>query len=212
MRSYGQYCGLAKALDLVGDRWTLLIVRELLALGPSRYSDLQHGLPGIATNLLATRLHDMEEVGLVERRSSSPPVPAALFALTERGRALEPALLQLGKWAAPLLGPYTDDQLLRSHWLSLPAKLRLRDHQPKHAPVMIEVRLADEPPMLVHVHAGRVDVRPGSVDQPDALIAGEPNGVLGLLFGRVGLAAARRQGVRFEGDYGAVTRVRPRAA
>src|SRR5690242_12900964 len=82
MRTYRQYCGLARALDLVGDRWTLLIVRELLILGPSRYTDLRNGLPGIATNLLVDRLRELEEAGLVEREQAAPPVATALFRLT----------------------------------------------------------------------------------------------------------------------------------
>src|SRR5471032_2293839 len=112
MRSYSQYCGLARALDVVGDRWTLLIVRELLLLGPARYTDLQHGLPGIATNLLVTRLRDMEDAGLVEREDAAPPSVAKLFRLTPRGEQLEPALMALGSWGGPLMGEPTDDDIV----------------------------------------------------------------------------------------------------
>ena len=79
MRSYGQYCSVAKALDVVGDRWTLLIVRELLLQGPCRYTDLRNGLPGIATNLLADRLSELESAGLVRREEAAPPVATTLF-------------------------------------------------------------------------------------------------------------------------------------
>src|SRR5207245_1774744 len=82
MRSYGQFCGLAKSLDVIGDRWTLLIVRELLIRGPSRYTDLQYGLPGIATNLLAERLRDLEAEGIVTKEVAPPPVATTLFRLT----------------------------------------------------------------------------------------------------------------------------------
>src|ERR1051325_5720688 len=99
MKSYRQYCGLAKALDSVGDRWTLLIVRELLIRGNARYSELQQGLPGIATNLLADRLRQLERGGLVERAESP-----AVFRLTARGHALEDVIAALGRWAAPLMG------------------------------------------------------------------------------------------------------------
>src|SRR5690349_25102414 len=85
MRSYGQYCSVAKALDVVGDRWTLLIVRELLLQGPCRYTDLRNGLPGIATNLLADRLNELEGAGLVRREEAAPPVATTLFRLTEAG-------------------------------------------------------------------------------------------------------------------------------
>src|SRR6059058_2489208 len=104
MKSYGQYCGLAKALDLVGDRWSLLIVRELLLRDACRYTDLREGLPGIATNLLADRLRDLESAGVVEREEAPPPVATTLFRLTERGRELLPALHALGHWGGPMLG------------------------------------------------------------------------------------------------------------
>ena len=85
MRSYGQFCGLAKALDVIGDRWTLLIVRELLIRGACRYTDLRNGLPGIATNLLAERLRELEEAGVIEREEAPPPIATTLFRLTPRG-------------------------------------------------------------------------------------------------------------------------------
>src|SRR5436190_22444590 len=100
MRSYGQYCAVAKALDVVGDRWTLLIVRELMIGGPSRYTDLQNGLPGIATNLLADRLRDLEKAGIVLRETAPPPVATSVFSLTARGQALWPVLAELGRWGA----------------------------------------------------------------------------------------------------------------
>src|ERR671926_437910 len=104
MRSYGQYCALAKALDVIGDRWSLLIVRELLLRERCRYTDLREGLPGIATNLLADRLRELERAGNVEREDAPPPVATTLFRLTDRGRALRPALRALGRWGAPMLG------------------------------------------------------------------------------------------------------------
>ncbi len=85
MRSYGQYCSIARALDVVGDRWTLLIVRELLLQGPCRFTDLKNGLPGIATNLLSTRLKELEEAGLISREDAPPPVATVLYTLTENG-------------------------------------------------------------------------------------------------------------------------------
>jgi DNA-binding HxlR family transcriptional regulator len=96
-RAYGQYCGLAKALDVVGERWTLLVVRNLL-LGPLRYSDLLHGLPGITTNLLAKRLREMEEAGLIERVRGSAAGDTHTYRLTSLGAGLEPAVHALGSW------------------------------------------------------------------------------------------------------------------
>ena len=84
MRSYRQYCAVAKALDVIGDRWNLLIVRELLLRGACRYTDLLHGLPGIATNLLADRLRELEQAGIVYREDAPPPIATTLFRLTPR--------------------------------------------------------------------------------------------------------------------------------
>src|SRR5438105_15117334 len=103
MRSYGQYCALARALDVIGDRWALLIVRELLLRGPSRYTDLRDGLPGIATNLLADRLRALEDADIVKREAAPPPVATTLFRLTDRGERLKPAIMELGRWGAPLM-------------------------------------------------------------------------------------------------------------
>ena len=132
MRTYRQYCSIAKALDIVGDRWTLLIVREMLVRGPARYTDIREGVPGIATNLLADRLRELIREGLVSRRDAPPPVAATVFELTERGRELEPVLLALGRWGAPYMsdGPSEDDQF-RSRWLAWPAAMFLTDGEPE---------------------------------------------------------------------------------
>ncbi|MFC6929044.1 winged helix-turn-helix transcriptional regulator [Actinomadura yumaensis] len=101
MRSYNQYCSMARALDVVGDRWALLIVRELLAQGPCRFSDLRRGLPGIASNLLAERLREMQSAGLITRHEEPPPVAATLISLTERGQDLRGVVRELTRWGAP---------------------------------------------------------------------------------------------------------------
>src|SRR5947209_16257254 len=130
MRSYQQFCGLAKSLDVIGDRWTLLVVRELLIRGPSRYSDLSAGLPGIPTNLLADRLRSLEVAGLLRREVPTGRAASPEYALTPRGEALETVIAALGRWAAPLLqAPATDDVFL-PHWLVLPARLYLIDRAP----------------------------------------------------------------------------------
>ena len=100
MKSYNHYCAVAKALDAVGDRWTLLIIRELVSQGPCRYTDLMSGLPGIATNLLADRLASLEEAGIVWREAVPPPVAATLYHLTDAGADLKPVLDALGIWGA----------------------------------------------------------------------------------------------------------------
>lgn len=207
MRSYHQFCGLAKALDLVGDRWTLLIVRELLLQGPARYSDLQRGLPGIATNLLGTRLRELIARGIVERRESAPPVATPLFALTAWGEELRPIVLALGRWAGrTLISPAPRDRV-RSHWLALPLEHLLVDRTPQRAPVHIELRTGERPVTLEV--AGEVRVHTRRSERPDAVLIAPPHVIIALLAGRITLAAARARGLRLEGDASALKRVRP---
>jgi DNA-binding HxlR family transcriptional regulator len=125
-RSYGQYCGLARALDVVGDRWNLLIVRQLL-VAPARYGELLDGLPGMATNLLSTRLRDLESAGVVERRPA-PDANAIIYALTEWGARLREPIEGLIRWSEPLMvpGPGEDEFQLEWLMLALPALLRPR--------------------------------------------------------------------------------------
>ena len=118
-RSYDQYCAAARALDAVGDRWTLLIVRELLA-GPRRYTDLHADLPGVSTDMLAGRLKDMEGAELVTRRRLPPPGPAYVYELTARGRTLLPVLQALATWGATALEEPRPTDAVRAHWFAIP--------------------------------------------------------------------------------------------
>jgi DNA-binding HxlR family transcriptional regulator/putative sterol carrier protein len=102
-RSYNQYCAVARGLDVIGERWTLLIIRDLL-VGPKRYKDLLDGLPGIGTNLLAARLRELEKKGIVRRTVLPPPAASTVYELTETGQALEPAIGAIGRWGARFLG------------------------------------------------------------------------------------------------------------
>src|ERR1700736_2037552 len=99
MRSYGDPCGLARALDLVGERWSLLVVRELL-FGPKRFTDLRAGVPGASPNVLAQRLRELEQAGVVRHRKLAPPAGVAVYELTERGHALESAIIHLARWGS----------------------------------------------------------------------------------------------------------------
>ncbi len=213
MRSYGQYCAIARALDVVGDRWTMLIIRELLVRGECRYTDLRDGLPGIATNLLADRLRALEAAGVVTRRQAAPPVAAVLLTLTERGRALQPVIDGLGRWGIPLMveGPAPGDEF-RGRWLAWPAELFLSDHRPEEAAVAIVLRTsAGEAPMVIETVDGAVHAREGECDEPDAILTGTPHTILGVLSGQVTLAEARDRGLGFEGDADALARVQPHA-
>ncbi len=208
MRSYRQYCALAKALDVVGDRWTLLIVRELLLRGPCRYTDLQSGLPGIATNLLADRLRELEQAGVVRREAAPPPIATTLFQLTSRGEALDAVVEQLGRWGAPLLAKPRRNDAFRSHWLALPVRHCLRDHRPDQPPITIEVRTGAEP-MTIETVNGAVRTRPGAARTPDAVLTGAPPLVVGVLTGRLGLEEARAAGLQYAGDPETLRRVQP---
>ena len=208
MRSYGQYCALAKALDVVGDRWTLLIVRELAVNGPSRYTDLRRGLPGIATNMLADRLREMEDNGIVHREEAPPPVATTLFELTERGHELMPVLMALGRWGVPLMGERGDDEW-RGYWLKYPLEELFADAAPDQPPVILELRTGDGA-VTVKTADGAVRVDPGSAPAPDAVVSGDPEDVIELLKGTIDVRAARRRGVEIEGDARAIARVRPR--
>jgi DNA-binding HxlR family transcriptional regulator len=210
MRSYGQYCALAKALDAIGDRWTLLIVRELLIRGGCRYTDLREGLPGIATNLLVDRLRELEQAGVVRREEAPPPVATTLFHLTPRGEELEPVLYQLGRWGAPLLQNASRKDSFRAHWLVLPARHWLKDHAPERPLIQIEVRAGGEP-MAVETVNGVVQTRVGSIDHPDAVISGTPQLVAGLLAGKMDLKKARAAGLKYEGDPKTLRRLQPLA-
>ena len=115
MKRFDQYCPVAHALSLVGERWSLLVVRELLH-GPKRYTDLAHGLPGIGTNILAARLRDLEECGVVQKRKLPPPTPVTVYELTEYGKGLNEAIYALGRWGARTLGPPKDGDELYPEW------------------------------------------------------------------------------------------------
>ncbi len=209
MRSYGQYCSVAKALDVIGDRWTLLIVRELLVQGPSRYTDLRNGLPGIATNLLAERLRELEQAGIVVREDAPPPVATALFSVTSRGVQLKPVIDELGRWGMPLMAETTPEEEYRSYWLSMPVEQFLVAGS--GAPTTIEVR-AGEQPMLIEARDGAVRTRPGTSEQPDAVLSGPPQLVLGLITGALEREDAVSRGLRFDGAPEALERLRARSS
>lgn len=206
VRSYQHYCAVARALDVVGDRWVLLIVRELMTMGPLRYTDLMKGLPGIATNLLADRLKEMEQAGIVRSWAAPPPVATTLFELTERGFGLRPVLEDLGRWGSQLIGVPPPDYAFRSHWLTFPLDAYLVDSTPKEPPIKIEVRTGDEP-MVVETIDGKVRTRRGSAESPDAVLEGRPGLILGLLSGRLDMAEAKKRGLEFHGSHKALRRV-----
>src|SRR5690348_11617273 len=148
MRSYGQYCSIARALDLVGDRWTLLIVRELLLRGACRFTDLKTGLPGIATNLLSTRLKELEDAGLFSREDAPPPIATALYTLTEEGLALEPVLKALGLWGLRFMDVERPGDAFQARWLAYAPAWFTTDADPDAPPAVIQLLSSDQEAVL----------------------------------------------------------------
>lgn len=186
-KRYDQYCPVAHALGLVGERWALLVVLELMS-GPKRYTDLAGNLPGIGTNILADRLRDLEAGGIVTRRKLPPPAASRVYELTEYGRALRPAIRELGLWGARSLGPPTDDDDLFPGWLENALDTVLAPNAP---PGRFEFHVGEEVASLVDGEA-----QPGPVEQPDVVVVGDPEGVYYMFVDR------RLDLVTVEGDRG----------
>ncbi|MFC4556265.1 winged helix-turn-helix transcriptional regulator [Georgenia faecalis] len=211
MKSYGQLCAVARALDVVGDRWTLLIVRELLTRGEARFTELQRGLPGVAPNLLAQRLRALQEQGVLEQVPSSSAAAGGAYRLTDRGRSLEGVVRELMKWGAPTVPAAPRDAAFQMHWLSLPARYLLRDNRPDDDDVVL--RFGDlHDGFDVTAVRGFVQVRPCAADAALAARVDGPGPLLvGLIQGAVPLARALEAGLTVEGDEAALQRVLPAA-
>lgn len=176
---------MAHALDMVGDRWELLIVRELLP-GPKRYTDLVEGLPGIGTNILAARLRDLESCGVVAKKTLPPPAASRVYELTDYGRELRSVLRELALWGARSLGPPTPDDEFFPGWLVNPIDTMLAPLAPAGR---FEFRVGDEVASLVDGVA-----RSGPVDDPDVVVTGDPEALYHLFVDR------RLDIVEIEGD------------
>jgi DNA-binding HxlR family transcriptional regulator len=199
VRSYGHYCSCARGLDVIGDRWVLLIVRELL-VGPRRYGELLHGLPGMATNLLSERLRDLEEAGVIERGDGNT------YALTTWGEGLREVVYALARWANPLMKRPLGDGEFRSQWLAHPIHVLYEGVDRRRPRLTIEVDTSDEP-MTIESANGRVRVVPGRPVSPDIVLTGPPDGIIGLLAGIKDRASTRKVAVK--GDVRTLARLRP---
>jgi DNA-binding HxlR family transcriptional regulator len=174
-KRYEMYCPVAHALGLVGERWSLLVVLELMQ-GPKRYTDLADALPGIGTNILADRLRDLEAGGIVSRRKLPPPAASRVYELTEYGQALRPAIRELALWGARSLGPPTDEDELFPGWLANALDTVVAPIAPRGR---FEFRVGDEVASLVDG-----EPLPGSIEQPDVVVEGDPQGVYHLFIDR----------------------------
>lgn len=197
-RSYQDSCGIARALDAVGDRWTLLIVRELL-LGPKRYTDLHAGLGRIGPDVLAQRLRDMEHAGLVRRGTAPGPGRARIYELTDRGQGLAPVLHALGRFGSTLpMPPDAADLSVDAAMIALQTTF-----QPDRAhdfTASYELHLADEP-FAISVASGSLDIRRGLAVSPDACLRTTTAVLAGLVWhGRSLSAAVAGGGAEVDGD------------
>jgi DNA-binding HxlR family transcriptional regulator len=203
-RSYNQYCGVAHALDLVGDRWALLVVRDLL-LGPKRYTDLARTLPGIGTNILSARLRRLEDAGVIRRRTLPPPAASTVYELTEYGRELDGIVLALGRWGARSMGGRQPEQAIHPEWLvnalrafSAPGE----DATPEEFGLEL-----DGAAFHVRVADGALEGANGPPADPILVLTTNTETLLELVLGIVEPEAAEHDGrLRLDGDRAALRR------
>jgi DNA-binding HxlR family transcriptional regulator len=204
VKSYGQWCSLATALDVVGERWSLLIVRELFD-SPKRYTDLRDGIPGIATDVLASRLRDLEDNGIVAKRELPPPAASKVYELTPLGVGLGPTMTELMKWGSQLLGPKTPDLEFRPHWLVLGLKGMLRPNRAADVRLDLDFDIGSDEVIRVHVEDGRLSHVVDPATPPDVVVHGDLTVLTAIADGTVRIPDAAADG-RFamEGDADAI--------
>lgn len=191
-RTYRQYCGLARSLDLLGERWTLLLVRNLL-LGPQRFKDLIDGLPGIGTNLLAARLQELEQGGVISRRRLPAPAGSVVYELTARGRELEPAVLSLARWGAKLLGRPRRGESFDPGWLLLSLRALFRPEAARGIRETYELRVGGDV-FAVRVDGGAVAVTRGAAQAPDLVATCDARTLLEIASRNLSMSAATKSG------------------
>jgi hypothetical protein len=165
------------------------------------------GLPGIATNLLAERLRDLEQAEIVYREDAPPPIATTLYRLTPRGDALRATMLELIRWGAELMEDPGDDDVFRSHWLAAPVRLYLEDQAPDQPEVAIELRAGNQEPFTIQADGGHIITRRGSAEHPDLTLDGSRRLILGVLTGRLQADEAEALGLRLQGDVTTLRRV-----
>jgi DNA-binding HxlR family transcriptional regulator len=175
VKHYGQYCPVAHSLEVVGERWSLLIVRDLMG-GPKRYTDLACGLPGIGTNILASRLKDLEAAGVLRKYRLPPPAASQVYELTEYGRELKTVLFEMARWGARSLGPPKQEDL-HPGWLE--GALRMIGYAAPQCSGRFTFRVGHEEASLLNG-----DAQPGALDDPDAIIDTDAEGFYYLFVDR----------------------------
>jgi DNA-binding HxlR family transcriptional regulator len=204
-RRYGQYCPVAKSLDLLGERWTLLIVRNLM-MGPQRYTDLREGLPGLATDLLTARLRTLEEAGYVARRLLPRPAAVTVYELTPAGQRIALVVLELGRIGLARLGPPADDDLVTSDALVLSLRPSFRRDVAGDAEESYQLELDGES-YVVNVHPGWAETGRGTAAAPRLTLTTTARTFAALISGAIDLKAALAAGeVRIDGPKRALDR------
>ena len=195
-KAYGQYCPVAHALELVGERWALLVVRELLS-GPKRYTDLAEGLPGIGTNILAGRLRDLEDAGVIQKRRLPPPAAVSVYELTPYGEELREPLYALGRWGARSLGPPTATDKLATGWLVNAVRATCRGCVTDK---VYELR-ADGESVTARFENDELVVEPFAAEDADTVIETDPATLFCIASGQVAIREAlKSKAVKVSGD------------
>jgi DNA-binding HxlR family transcriptional regulator len=192
MKRYDQYCPVCHALGLVGERWALLVVRELLK-GPKRYTDLLDGMPGIGTNVLAARLRELEESGVVRKRKLPPPAASTVYELTEYGRELEEPLYALARWGARSMSPPASDEEFYPDW-GLNAFAALFDPAAARGLTGTHVVRVDDDAYSVQLDDGKVHVETGASDEAELDFTTDRETFFGLASGELAPRAALAEG------------------
>ena len=206
MRTYGDGCAIAHGLDLVGERWALLVVRELL-LGPKRHADLRRGLPNASPNVLSERLRELERAGVIRRRKLPPPAASRVYELTDWGRELEQIVISLGRWAARSPSRPSDAPIVSADSIIL-ALRGLFDPGAAHGlRARYELRLGEDR-FRIEVAGDAMEVARGDASQADATIDTDPGTLDAVLWKGRPLTDAQRSGtMTIEGDKTAVERL-----
>jgi DNA-binding HxlR family transcriptional regulator/putative sterol carrier protein len=171
-RVYGQFCGFARALDIVGERWAFMVVRDLL-IGPKRFSDLLRGLPGIPTNVLTARLKELEEAGLVQRKVLPRPAGSVVYELTERGLGLQETVTALGRWGAKLLDQPRPNEIITNDSIAMALRTTFRPERASKMDAVYELHMG-EVVVNARVKGDEIAVHVGAAEKPDVVIEAGP--------------------------------------
>ena len=188
-----QYCSVAHALDLVGDRWALLIVRELI-LGPKRFNELHEGLPAVSTNVLSNRLKELETTGVIHRRLLPRPATGAVYELTEYGRELEDIVVALGRWGAKTIQARSAEQAFKPEWFAIALLGSFRPESARRVRATYDLRL-DGAVFHLRVDRGRLEHGRGPAKDADLVIETDSESLFALLMGQISAADAVAAGV-----------------